>query len=64
MKHYERDRKIDLYWFMSGLVLSSLVVLGELLVLIHADQPVHSTIFLLGLGIIGIIMNSYQLWRS
>lgn len=64
MKKIKRNRTFDIYWYWTGLVFSTVVVLAELLVLIYEDQPAPITIFIFGVGLTGIFLNIYQLWKS
>ncbi len=64
MKNNKRDGTFDNYWYWTGLVFSTIVVLAELLVLIYEDQPAPITIFIFGVGLTGIFLNIYQLWKS
>ena len=64
MKNNKRDGTFDNYWYRTGLVFSTIVVLAELLVLIYEDQPAPITIFIFGVGLTGIFLNIYQLWKS
>ena len=61
MKINKRIRTFDIYWYWTGLVFSTIVVLAELLVLIYEDQPAPITIFIFGIGLTGIFLNIYQL---